>query len=897
MNTVSNRKWLRIAALSLSFFSSFFLNVHAAQPSAAQIEQFRKLPRAQQQALAKQFGVDINALQSLQGGASNQAVNQPQELVRGDNQQFNRQPQVQQTQKFANEQSELRLFGYDVFANGPSSFTPDLTVAIPENYVLGAGDVLSIQGFGKESFDYQITVSREGQVIIPELGPFKVAGLSFADAKAFLKARIKERIIGVETLVSLSNLRAIRVFVLGEVNQPGPYTVNSLTSMTQVLFAAGGISDIGSLRNVQLKRSGKLIQSLDLYDLLIKGDSSGDALLKAGDVVFIPPVNKRVTVDGEVTRPAVYEFNYDEGFADVIAMAGGILPSGFKQQVKVERFNQDDSRVVLTLDMTDDKAVNSFNVKSGDAVHVQKSAELFTSSVAVVGAAVRPGEYQWHHGMKVTDIIANIDSHLLDDADLNYSIIVREVDLARNIEVLQFSLANAILLPSSKDNMELNVNDKIFVFSDVVTKEQELLDQNIETSVAQQNGTVAVAGEFKGSRQNLNSQALQVSNQRLNQSISDLANVSANEAEANNANMLQEHSRQRLLLPVIEKLRLQGGSGSPIQLFEIEGEVKFPGVYPLAVNSGLKQAIAAAGGINEAAYLANAEITRTSVVDGEAKKSILSFDLAKALSDSTTGKRALQSKDRIHVLKIPAWSENHVIELKGEFVFPGKYTIQRGETLSDIVKRAGGFTEYAFIEGSVFTREKLKELERENIVKLTESLRLEIASKSLTDEDFNTSYPEVQQILADLTRLEPVGRLVIDLAKVVHENSYDILLEKGDVLHVPSKKNSVNVIGQVQVTSSHVYDDQLTVEDYVKLSGGAKNRADVDKTYIVAANGSVRVLRDDSWFSSEVNQSLKPGDTIVVPLDADHKDKIKLWGTVSQILYSSALAVAAVNGL
>lgn len=897
MNTVSNRKWLRAVVLSLGFFSSFLMSVDAAQPSAAQIEQFRKLPRSQQQVLAKQFGVDINALQNLQGGNSGQAVNQPQELVRGDNQQFNRQPQVQLTQKSASGQSGLRLFGYDVFANGPSSFTPDLTVAIPENYVLGAGDVLSIQGFGKESFDYQLTVSREGQVIIPELGPFKVAGLSFAEAKEFLKARIKERIIGVEALVSLSNLRAIRVFVLGEVNQPGPYTVNSLTSMTQVLFAAGGISKIGSLRNVQLKRSGKLIQSLDLYDLLIQGDSSGDALLKAGDVVFIPPVNKRVTVDGEVTRAAVYEFNHDEGFADVIAMAGGILPSGFKQQVKVERFNQDDSRVVLTLDMTDNKAVNSFNVKSGDAVYVQKSAELFTSSVAVVGAAVRPGEYQWHDGMKVADIIANIDSHLLDDADLNYSIIVREVDLARNIEVLQFSLADAILLPDSQDNIELNVNDKIFVFSNVVTKEQELLEQNIETSVAQQNGTAALAGEFKGARQNLNSRALRVSNQRLNESISDLANVSDRESHSSNANLLQENSRQRLLLPIIEKLRLQGGSGSPIQLFEIEGEIKFPGVYPLAVNADLKQAIAAAGGVNEAAYLANAEITRTSVVDGEATKSILSFDLAKALSGSAVSKRSLQSKDRIHVLKIPAWSENHVVELKGEIVFPGKYTIQRGETLSDIIKRAGGFTDYAFVEGSVFTRDKLKSLERENIVKLTESLRLEIASKSLTDEDFSTSYPEVQQILADLTRLEPVGRLVIDLSKVVHENSYDILLEKGDVLHVPSKKNSVNVIGQVQVTSSHVYDDQLTVEDYVKLSGGAKNRADVDKTYIVAANGSVRILNDDSWFSSEINHSLKPGDTIVVPLDADHKDKIKLWGTVSQIVYSSALAVAAVNGL
>lgn len=874
MNTVSNRQWLRIAALSLSFFSSFFLNVHAAQPSAAQIEQFRKLPRAQQQALAKQFGVDINALQNLQGGSENQ-TQQPTELFRGDRQLDISEQEITETvisKPDTSNEKGLKLFGYDVFANGPSSFTPDLTVAIPENYVLGAGDELSIQGFGKESFDYQLIVNREGQVIIPELGPFKVAGLTFAEAKAFLKARIKERVIGVEALVSLSNLRAIRVFVLGEVNQPGPYTVNSLTSMTQVLFAAGGISDIGSLRNVQLKRSGKLIQSLDLYDLLIKGDSSGDELLKAGDVVFIPPVNKRITIDGEVTRPAVYEFDNNEGFVDVIAMAGGVLPSGFKQQVKVERFNQDDSRVVLTLDMTDDKAVNSFNVKSGDAIYVSKSADLFVSSVEVIGAAVRPGEYQWFEGMKVNDLLQNINSHLLDIADLNYSIVVREVDLARNIEVVQFSLANAILLPESEDNLKLNVSDKIFVFSNVTTKEEEALGvDNIEN--------------IEGVATNVET------------SISAITDEMEIQGKERDVAKLSKFSRQRLLLPVIEKLKQQGGRGNPIQLIEVDGEVKFPGIYPLATNGTLKQAIFAAGGVNESAYLANAEITRSSVIDGKAQKVNLSFDLADALfSDSNMDKR-IQSKDRINVLRTPAWSENHVVELRGEFVFPGKYTIQRGETLSDVIQRAGGFTDFAFVNGSVFTREKLKELERENLRKLTENLRLEIASKSLTDDGVSTSYAEAQQMLNDLTNLDVVGRLVVDLPRAINDEEYDVLLEQGDILYVPSKKNSVNVIGQVQVTSSHIYDNQLTANDYIKLSGGAKQRADLDRVYIIAANGSVRVLQDDSWFSSSINHSIKPGDTVVVPLNADYKSKLTLWSTGTQILYNTAVAIAAINGL
>jgi len=307
--------------------------------------------------------------------------------------------------------------------------------------------------------------------------------------------------------------------------------------------------------------------------------------------------------------------------------------------------------------------------------------------------------------------------------------------------------------------------------------------------------------------------------------------------------------------------------------------------------------IAAAGGLGESAYLAQADITRSQLISNRVTKSSLSVDLAAALNGDDVANLLLQSKDRLNIHQVPAWSENHVVELRGEFVFPGKYTIRRGENLSDLIEKAGGFTRFAHQEGSVFTRVKLKELEQQNLIKLSGDLRVEMASKSLSDKNFSQSYDEVQKMLQDLTKLQPVGRLVMDLAKVVKENSYDVLLESGDVLYVPTMKNSVNVIGQVQVASSHIYDTSLNAEDYLAKSGGSKKRADEERIYIISANGSIKLMQSGNWFSSDANNSVKPGDTVVVPLDTEYMDNISLWTSATTIMYNTAVAIAAISGI
>jgi polysaccharide export outer membrane protein len=698
----------------------------------------------------------------------------------------------------------------------------------------------------------------------------------------------------------------MRVFVLGDAFKPGPYNLSSLSSITHAIFAAGGISDIGSLRNIQLKRAGKLVKTLDLYDLLINGDASNDELLQSGDVIFIAPVGETVSIEGEVRRPAIYELVAGETFSDVVKMAGGLLPSAYAKSSIVERYNTNGLRSVININFTDNTQIK-MKARAGDSINIMKAANMFSKSVTLIGAVTRPGKYQWFEGQKLTDILPAVDSHISYNADLNYTLIVREIDVARRIELHQVELAKAIGNPSSEDNITLQANDKVLVFSQVDKLSDSKLSLDMlaytqddlaekEKQLVKENHKNKAFWKKYGDKAELS--ALQAEEQAkidiINQSIEHIKGGSVEEEV--NIEELTIFSRQRLLKPIINKLKRQGGAGQPIQIVEIDGAVKFPGVYPLAVNLRVDDLILAAGGLNESAYLARAELTRNDVGRSLVSKRSISVDLASAMEDSEQDNIILQSKDRLNVHEIPAWSENHVIHLRGEFVFPGRYTVRRGEKLSDIIAKAGGFTEFAHKEASVFTRIKLQQLEKQNLIKLAEDLRVEMASKSLSDENFSQSYSEVQKMLADLTKLQPVGRLVLDLPRVIENNQYDVLLENGDVLYVPTIKNSINVIGQVQVTSSHIYDDRLTAEDYLTQSGGIKKRADADRIYIISANGIIRMMGEANWFTSNAN-TMQPGDTVVVPLNAEYMDNLTLWTNVTTIMYNTAVAIAAISGI
>ena len=864
----------------------------AMTPTPQQIEQFKKLPKSQQKALAKQYGIDLNQLDKSSKQVE-EALQDESLLV----QPRSEEEEKTEEEKFKPQMEELKPFGYELFAGEPMSFMPSENAAIPDSYIIGPGDEFQINFYGKESDSFEVEVDREGRLTIPKLSPVNVAGLKFSEVKALVKAKIEQEIIGVQAFVSMGRLRSMRILVLGEAYKPGAYSVSSLASVTHALFVSGGITEIGSLRNIQVKRAGKVVAALDLYDLLTKGDSSNDIVLQSGDVVFIPSVGKQVTVSGLVKRPAIFELKQNETAQDLIRLASGFKAEAFPQKTVIERYAGNSFKTVLTRDFSQQEI--SYQPHDGDVIKVQGSSEELENAVTIMGAVSHPGNYQWQKGDRISDLISSLKSDVLPIADFDYSLIVREKNIRGDIELLQFSLVKAIE-NQENNNIELKPRDIIIVFSrfeelaeekrlltDLALSEKEIAHQaKVEQWQKFENRKFS---EFIG--EEYIDYDLEVDDQ-----LDNLTKLLTGQVDKLEEAEYSVFSRHKLLSPVILKLQKQASAFEDTALIAINGRVRYPGVYPLVKDSNVKLAIDAAGGLLESAYMQNAEITRVNKGNSTTVEHI-TVNLDEVIKAPTKAK--LYSKDSVNIFATPNWSEERTVSLFGEVRFPGTYSIKRGETLELVLERAGGLTDFAAKNGAIFTRQSIRTKEKAQLQKLSDDLRREIASKSFSNSvtDASLSYEDTDKLLKDLAKVQALGRLVIDLPKI-QSGAVSLELEKGDALYIPAKQSTVSVIGEVNVSTSHLYSENLRVEDYLEYSGGLKQRADEDRIYVIKANGSVYIPGESSWFS--VNNSknrLEPGDTIVVPLDAEYMNQLTLWSTATQIVYQLGLAAAAISAL
>ncbi|MDN3490957.1 SLBB domain-containing protein [Pseudoalteromonas sp. APC 3694] len=840
---------------ALIIISSF--NALAFTPSASQIEQFKKLPKSQQQALAKQYGVDLSVITG-----SSQSSNQPQVEEPTIGPRLVQQEQAAKAEPSKQNPNTVKPFGYELFAGEPTTFMPSETSAVPDTYLVGRGDQLLINFYGKESDSFEVIVDREGRINIPDLSPVQVAGLTFAEVKELIKVKVEQEVIGVKAFVSLGQLRSMRILVLGEAYKPGSYSVSSLTTVSHALFVSGGVSDIASLRNIQVKRAGKVVANFDLYDLLIHGDSSNDIILKPGDVVFVPSVGAQVKVEGLVKRPAIFELKKGETAKELLAMAGGLKPGAYTKNAVVERF-KNNRKEVLTVDFSASNIIN-YIPQDGDRIRFNTVSAQYNNVVNLVGAVVRPGSYQWYEGKRISDVLKSVRGDLLQQADLSYGLVIREINISGDIEVHQFDVAQAIV-KNAKNDLTLNANDKIIIFSEFEQKQQEQLTLSTTGSGTKKDKSIEQAAQDENSN--------------------DLS-----------ADSYSPYSRNNLLAPIIKQLKQQASTNKAIQLVEINGKVSYPGVYPLTVNGRVADLIIAAGGLLESAYTKEAEITR--MIDGNASQVEHVKINLEQLIGSNESSLTLQSKDSLNIFAIPNWQENVKVTLKGEFKFPGTYTIRRGETLSNLLERAGGFSDFAEQNAAIFTRLSVKQQEQQQLARLATELRRDVASKSFQNSVSTSalSYDEMNKLLNDLASVEALGRLVIDLP-LIQNNQQTLVLQDGDTLYVPSKRDSISVVGEVNYSTTHLYKAGISVDDYLELSGGLKERADDDRIYIIKANGAVTIPSSGNWFAPGNEQMLEPGDTIVVPMDAGHMDKLTLWSTATQILYQLGVAVAAIGSL
>jgi polysaccharide export outer membrane protein len=718
--------------------------------------------------------------------------------------------------------SSLKPFGYDLFANAPTTFAPAASIPVSSDYLLGPGDTLDILFYGKTNTAFSLEINREGFVDFPQLGPVGLAGLTYGEAKDMLQARIAAQIIGTQVSISMGSLRSMQVFVLGEAFKPGAYTVSSLSTITHALVSSGGVSDIGSLRNIQLKRQGKLVATLDLYDLLLAGDTSNDVRVQAADVIYIPTVGDLASIEGQVLRPAIYELKGTESIQDLVELAGGMGPKAFAQSARLQRINFDGFMTTLDVDLTQSED-KSASLRGGDHLTVDAITNYKKDVVSLQGAVRHEGDFAWRDGMRVSDIVATRDK-LNPDADLGAVMLVREIPNSADIEMLIFSFERVLADFSSEDNQRLMSRDKIIVLS------------------------------AYGDR------ATQIS-------------------------------------PYITQLKRQATLGTSAKIVASGGTVRFPGEYPLVEGMSIDDLIRLSGGLVESAYSQSAEIAR---IDLSNPNRAVSSIVVSSLTGSST--MALQPSDYVEFRTIPDFRETQTISLEGEFVFPGTYAFDKGENLSSVIQRAGGFTDEAFVDGSIFLREALKIREQQELDRLAKVLNDDLNADRLRDANSNIAVDDAQLTLQRnaieaLASAEAQGRLVIPLMKIVNFSVDDVALKTNDRLLVPKFSQEVTVIGEVQRPTSYLYDASFSQADYLMQSGGIKPSADKRGIYVVKAGGQV-IMPTRGWFRFRSAQAnIGPGDTIVVPLDTDDTRirGIPLLAEVSTIIYQLALGAAAVN--
>jgi protein involved in polysaccharide export with SLBB domain len=530
----------------------------------------------------------------------------------------------------------LKPFGYDLFKESTSTFAPVTDVPVPSDYIVGAGDQINVQLFGSTNKNLKLVVGRDGRVSFPELGPINVGGRTFATVAADIEAQVSRQMIGVRASVSMGDTRSIRVFVMGEANRPGSYTVSGLGTITSAIYASGGIKPIGSLRDVQLKRKGAVVRHLDLYDLILRGDTSDDSNLLPGDVIFIPPVSATVAVDGEVRRPAVYEIKGTTSVGEVVQLAGGLTGDADTGRAALVRVNDQRARVVVNVPL-DAVGGRGELLRNGDSLRVLKLRPTLDEGVTVEGFVFRPGSMAWYQGIRLTDVIGSVDE-LKPNADINYLLVRRELPPDRRVEMLSADLAAALKDPSSAANVVLMPRDRIFVFDSESGRQQiitPLLDEmkrqsriDRPTEVVRVDGRIKARGDYP-----LEPNMHVIDLLRAGGGLQDAAYGAKAELtryriagdvrsthliEVDLAAILRGDKAADLLLQPYDFLNVKEvPEWSEQEQVTLQGEVRFAGVYPIKRGETLRSVLDRAGGLTSLAFPEGSVFTRKELQERE----------------------------------------------------------------------------------------------------------------------------------------------------------------------------------------------------------------------------------------------------------------------------------------
>lgn len=811
---------------------------------------------------------------------------------------------------------DLKPFGYEFFRDAAVKvLTERKDIPVPAEYVVGPGDEVKIMLWGRLNAQYNPIIDRDGNINIPQIGPLHVAGMTFEQMARYL-IKQSEQIVGANISITMGALKSIPIFILGDVKRPGAYTIGSFATITDALLLSGGPNDIGSMRNVQLNRHDKVITTFDLYDLLLKGDKSKDKILQAGDIVFVPVTGPLAGIAGNVKRPAIYELKDKNDLMSLIELSGGIIPTAYTQQIQVERIIKGERHVVIDINDKNLSKAKDFILQDGDLVKVFPIVERDLNAIYLSGNIKHPGKYEYKPGMHVKDLIKDT-TELLPETYFKYALIKRLMPPDLRTELVPFNLGGLLLDNDLTNNIELMPQDTIYIFSTWFFKDKPFITVEGEVRKGGRfdfsdnmriTDAILTAGGLTKDAYLKKGEIIRVDKNRQYKTIYfDAAKAMAGEPEDN------------VLLQDEDRIIIHSILGwSYKKSVSADGDVFKPGTYQYTENMTVKDLIYKAGNILESAYLDEAEVSSQIVENGKiVKTEYRKINLKKALEGDPTDNLLLKPYDKLFVKKLSDWRKEQFVNISGEVYFPGRYVIKKGERLSSILERAGGYKDTAYLRGAIFTRERVREMQQKSLDEMTDRLERELlaAGASLTAtatpeeaEIRKTEIEQRQKFIVSLKKLKPTGRMAIRLAhlRLLKGSEVDIELEDSDSLFIPSENRTVNVAGAVFAPGSFIYRSEFDYMDYISQSAGFSRYADTSNVYVLKVDGTAKKLSKNflSWnpfktrwevsaFEEEIKE-IEPGDTIVVPEKLERIAWLREIKDITQILFQIAVSTGVV---
>ncbi len=771
----------------------------------------------------------------------------------------------------------LPIYGANLFRTVPSTFAPLDMTPVPSDYVIGPEDELRIRVWGQVNFQSNLRVDRSGEIYLPQVGPVHVAGLKDSELDSHLRSAIGRVYRNFDLTADVGQIRAIQVYVSGQAQRPGMYTISSLSTLLAAIFASGGPTEQGALRNIEVRRNDTSVTSFDLYQLLIHGDKSKDVKLQSDDVIFIPPIGAQVALTGSVRHAAIYELRANETLDELLQDAGGASATAAEARISIERIDAHKAREAM--EVTYDQTGLATQLADGDLVRVYSIVPQYQKTVILRGNLANPGRFAWHEGMHVSELIPDKESLVTRDYWW------KRAQLGLPEPEFQPLLENDNLhQPSGAGAVTVNRNGLVQLGG---------MSQAID-------GLNQPYGSLNPAQSQMAQAGAQTPQSGLTQESPSLFLGQDGPTQDNGAAQGQAGSSQDQQLGADQRassssLAVEEANGSAPQLWRQQRNR----VEKLAPEIDWNYAV----------------IER---LDPETLKAkLIPFDLGKLVQQHDAAQDLeLQPGDVVTIfseadIRVPLAQQTKFVRLEGEFVHAGVYSVRPGETLRDLVERAGGITPNAYLYGSEFTRESTRAVQQARLDEYVQSLdvriqhsNLALAASSAVSQDATTglqAQASERELLGRLRQVRATGRIVLEFSPGTAGMTSipELALEDGDRFIIPSVPASVNVVGAVYDQNSFLYARQKRVGTYLQQAGGPTSDADRKREFVIRADGEVISYKGTKglWGNDFENLRMNPGDTIVVPEKTFKPSPLRGALDYTQLFSQVALGAASLTYL